>query len=150
MKMRVLVSLCMFSAFVSAAGAEVRMVVKEGRRVIYNDGPANIAASEEWLASRMERASSWDGMIAVSALAHAVDPKLVKSVMLVESGFNPVALSRKGARGLMQLMPETAAENGVRDVYDPAQNIAGGVRYLSHLLTTYGGDVAKSLAAYNA
>jgi len=150
MKLRVLVSIGFLSACVSAAGAEVRSVVRDGKRVIFNDGPANIGATDEWLASRMQRASSWDGMIAESALAHAVDPRLVKSVMLVESGFNPVALSKKGARGLMQLMPATAAENGVRDVYDPAQNIAGGVRYLSHLLSNYGGDLSKSLAAYNA
>lgn len=150
MKLRALLCLGMLAVFASAASAAVRVIVKDGRRLIFNDGPANIAASEQWLAARMERASSWDGLIDAAAREHAVDPKLVKSVMLVESGFNPAAISRKGARGLMQLMPDTAAENGVRDVHDPAQNIAGGVRYLSHLLTTYGGDLAKSLAAYNA
>jgi soluble lytic murein transglycosylase-like protein len=138
------------SLYATAATAEVRMVVKDGRRFIYNDGPANIGASEEWLASQVQRASSYDRLIDAAALEHDVDPKLVKSVMLVESGFNPNAVSKKGARGLMQLMPETAAENGVRDVHDPAQNIAGGVRYLSHLLLAYRGDLAKSLAAYNA
>ena len=150
MKLRALVVLGLLAALASPASAEVRVIVKDGRRLIYNDGPANIQASEQWLAARMERASSWDGLIDDAARRHAVDPKLVKSVMLVESGFNPAAVSKKGARGLMQLMPETAAENGVRDVHDPAQNIAGGVRYLSRLLTTYGGDLVKSLAAYNA
>jgi soluble lytic murein transglycosylase-like protein len=151
MKLRTLASfLGILAVFASAASAEVRVIVKGGRRLIFNDGPANIAASEQWLAARMERASSWDGLIDAAARQHSVDPKLVKSVMLIESGFNPAAISKKGARGLMQLMPDTAAENGVRDVHDPAQNIAGGVRYLSHLLTTYGGDLAKSLAAYNA
>jgi soluble lytic murein transglycosylase-like protein len=134
----------------AAASAEVRMVLKDGRRLIYNDGPANIGASEEWLAARVLRASSYDALIDAAALEHDVDPKLVKAVMLVESGFNPYAVSKKGARGLMQLMPQTAAENGVRDVHDPAQNIAGGVRYLSQLLLNYRGDLVKSLAAYNA
>ena len=150
MKLRALVLLGLLAALAAPASAEVRVTVKDGRRLIYNDGPANIQASEQWLAARMARASSWDGLIDAAARQHAVDPKLVKSVMLVESGFNPAAVSKKGARGLMQLMPDTAAENGVSDVHDPAQNIAGGVRYLSHLLTTYGGDLVKSLAAYNA
>ena len=70
--------------------------------------------------------------------------------MLIESGFNPAAISRKGARGLMQLMPAVAAEHGVRDVHDPRQNIAAGTQQLSHLMSYYGGDLVKSLAAYNA
>lgn len=150
MKLRALVSLGILAAAASAATAEVRLIVKDGRRLIYNEGPANIGASEQWLAARMQRASSWDGLIDAAALEHDVDPKLVKSVMLVESGFNPAAISKKGARGLMQLMPDTASANGVRDVHDPAQNIAGGVRFLSHLLLNYRGDLVKSLAAYNA
>ena len=150
MKLRALALLGILSAFGTAVSAEVRMVVKDGRRFIYNDGPANIGASDEWLASRVQRASDYDGLIDAAAVANDVDPKLVKSVMLVESGFNPNAVSKKGARGLMQLMPETAVEVGVRDIHDPAQNIAGGVRYLSQLLLNYRGDLAKSLAAYNA
>ncbi len=98
----------------------------------------------------MQRASDYDELIESSAREHAVDPRLVKSVMLVESGFNPAAISRKGARGLMQLMPATAAEHGVTDIHDPKQNIAGGTRYLSRLLAYYGGDLVKTLAAYNA
>lgn len=153
MKLRALALLglfCALSPFSAAARAEVRVVVKDGRRLIYNDGPANIRASEEWLAARMLRVSSYDGLIDAAAREHDVDPKLVKAVMLVESGFNPGAVSKKGARGLMQLMPQTAVENGVRDIHDPAQNIAGGVRFLSQLLLNYRGDLVKSLAAYNA
>ncbi len=150
MKLRVLALLGILSAFGTAASAEVRMVVKDGRRFIYNDGPANIGASEDWLAAQVQRASTYDRLIDAAAVENDVDPRLVKSVMLVESGFNPNAVSKKGARGLMQLMPQTAAENGVRDIHDPAQNIAGGVRYLSQLLLSYRGDLAKSLAAYNA
>jgi soluble lytic murein transglycosylase-like protein len=150
MKLRALALLGILFAFGTAASAEVRMVVKDGRHYIYNDGPANIAASEDWLAARVNRASDYDRLIDAAALENDVDPKLVKSVMLVESGFNPLAVSKKGARGLMQLMPQTALEVGVRDIHDPAQNIAGGVRYLSQLLLNYRGDLAKSLAAYNA
>jgi soluble lytic murein transglycosylase-like protein len=138
-------------AFVTPpSSGEVRLVERDGRRLIVNDGPAKIAASDDWLAARVRRASAYDQLIDAAARESDVDPKLVKSVMLVESGFNPSAVSRKGARGLMQLMPETAALHGVRDIHDPWQNIVGGTRYLSKLLSYYGGDVAKSLAAYNA
>ena len=136
----------------SAARGEVRLKVEGGRHVIYNDGPAKLRASEDWLAARMQKASGFDELIESSAREFSVDPKLVKSVMLVESGFNPAAISRKGARGLMQLMPETAAEHGVdmSNIHDPRQNIAAGTRHLSRLLAYYGGDLVKSLAAYNA
>jgi soluble lytic murein transglycosylase-like protein len=150
MKLRALFLLGILAAAASAARADVRVKVKGGRHLIYNDGPANIGSSETWLAARMRRASAYDDMITAAARDHSVDPQLVKSVMLIESGFNPAAISRKGARGLMQLMPGTAAEHGVEDIHDPRQNIVGGVRHLSRLLSYYGGDLVKSLAAYNA
>ena len=150
MKLRALLSVGILVAMAAAASAEVRVAMRDGRRVIYNEGPANIAASEEWLAGRVGRASAYDDLIAVAARDNAVDPKLVKSVMLIESGFNPAAISRKGARGLMQLMPAVAAEHGVLDVHDPKQNITAGTRQLSRLMSYYGGDLVKSLAAYNA
>lgn len=150
MKTRALLWLGVLTAFASAALGEVRVKVEGGRRVIYNDGPAKLAASEDWLAARMRRACAYDTLIEACALENSVDPKLVKSVMLVESGFNPAAISRKGARGLMQLMPQTAAEHGVSDVHDPRQNISAGTRHLSRLLSYYGGDLVKALAAYNA
>ncbi len=154
MKKRALLFAGMAAAIVlvPSAQAEVRLKVEAGRRVIYNDGPAKLAASEDWLASRMRRASAYDDLIDAAAREFQVDPKLVKSVMLVESGFNPAAISRKGARGLMQLMPATAAEHGVdvSEIHDPRRNIAAGTRHLSRLLDYYGGDLTKSLAAYNA
>ena len=133
-----------------AAFGEVRVAMRDGKRVIVNDGPANLQASEAWLAARVRQASAYDGLIDAAARENDVDPRLVKSVMLVESGFNPAAISRKGARGLMQLMPQVAADQGVRDVHDPGQNIAAGTRELSRLLGVYSGDLVKSLAAYNA
>ncbi len=137
-------------AVAAASPAQVRLVVKDGRHLIYNDGPANLGASDSWLAARLRRASAYDDLIAAAARENSVDPKLVKTVMLVESDFNPAAISKKGARGLMQLMPEVAAEHGVRDVHDPRQNIEAGTRQLSRLMSYYGGDLVKSLAAYNA
>ena len=75
---------------------------------------------------------------------------LIAAVMRQESGFDARAVSRKGAKGLMQLMPETAKELGVADVFDPAQNVEGGARYLRSLLDKYGGNLVQALAAYNA
>jgi soluble lytic murein transglycosylase-like protein len=85
-----------------------------------------------------------------AARRHGLDPELVMAVVSVESGFRPEAVSAKGAQGLMQLMPRTAESLGVVDAFDPAQNLDGGARHLGQLLTLYGGDLAKALAAYNA
>lgn len=85
-----------------------------------------------------------------AAHRHGLDPDLVLAVVSVESGFQPRAISRKGAQGLMQLMPPTARELGVQNAFDPKQNLDGGSRYLSALVARYGGDLTKALAAYNA
>lgn len=150
MKARITLLAGILVAAAAVSSAQVRVVVRDGRHVIYNDGPANLGASESWLAARVLRTCAYDELIASAARDNSVDPKLVKSVMLIESGFNPAAISKKGARGLMQLMPEVAAEHGVSDVHDPRQNIAAGTRQLSRLMSYYGGDLVKSLAAYNA
>jgi soluble lytic murein transglycosylase-like protein len=89
-------------------------------------------------------------LIAEAASRYRIDPDFVTSVVKAESGFNPAAVSPKGARGLMQLMPQTAAGLGVDNVLDPASNLDGGTRYLRQLLDQYDGDVVKALTAYNA
>jgi len=89
-------------------------------------------------------------LAAAAARRHGLDPDLVMAVVSVESGFRPQAVSPKGAQGLMQLMPKTASSLGVANALDPAQNLDGGTRHLGQLLTLYGGDVTRALAAYNA
>jgi soluble lytic murein transglycosylase-like protein len=93
---------------------------------------------------------SMERIVNDAAARHQVDPALVKAVINTESGWNPGAVSRKGAMGLMQLIPGTAERFGVGNPYDPAQNIEGGTTYLKTLLDRYNGDLSKSLAAYNA
>jgi len=92
----------------------------------------------------------YDALIRRSVERYGVDPALVKAVVRTESAFNPYAVSRAGAKGLMQLMDATARSLGVDDPFDPAQNVTGGTRYLAWLLGKYGGNVKAALAAYNA
>ena len=91
-----------------------------------------------------------DNMVAVSANKFQIDPQFVHAIIKVESAYNTNAVSHKGAKGLMQLMPEIARRFGVKNAFNPRQNIAGGVAYLKHLFDLFSGDVALTAAAYNA
>lgn len=114
-----------------------------------NTSPASLVSASSASAGRSH--APWlDQVISDAAYRHRLDPALVKAVIDTESGWNPRAVSRKGAMGLMQLIPSTAQRFGVGNVFDPAQNVEGGTTYLRALLDRYNGDLTKSLAAYNA
>jgi soluble lytic murein transglycosylase-like protein len=102
------------------------------------------------VSSTSESDDRFDSIVRQSAERNKVDPALVKAVISTESGWNPRAISPKGAVGLMQLIPGTAQRFGVDNRFDPAQNVEGGTMYLRSLLDRYNGDLTKSLAAYNA
>jgi hypothetical protein len=129
-----------------------------GNRVYSDHPPEDTARSFRVIGTRfrstrpadVQYANLYDPLIKKHAAMYAVSPDLVRAVVQVESGFNPRAVSAKGAMGLMQLMPSTAIEMGVRNVFDPDENIRGGVAYLRQLLNRYAGDRELALAAYNA
>jgi soluble lytic murein transglycosylase-like protein len=94
--------------------------------------------------------AQYDSLISEFSKKYQVDFALIKAMIRAESGFNPLAISRKGAKGLMQLMPETASRMNVSNVFNPRENIEGGVRHFKNLLSLFDNDVRLSLAAYNA
>ncbi|MGC9944983.1 MAG: lytic transglycosylase domain-containing protein [Bryobacteraceae bacterium] len=139
--------MCGFAAAVlQGAGAPAVSVVKAdprtGRlvRTVIRTQPAAAIAPSARLTETVDRI----------ARQNDLSPRLVHSVIQVESNYDPNAVSPKGAQGLMQLIPSTARRFGVSDIFDPADNIQGGARYLKYLLELYKGDEALALAAYNA
>ena len=137
--------------------ADVHLVRQaNGSPLIFNDNVGSGwrvnggAPSDSYLVSRRNAPTPYDTAIEREARTAGVDAALVKSVMLVESNYNTRAVSRKGARGLMQLMPETARRFGVSDRHDAGQSIRAGVHYLAVLLEQFKGDVSLALAGYNA
>jgi soluble lytic murein transglycosylase-like protein len=137
-----------------AEGAELVLLLKGGGEVAV---PASIVegfvpdeVADEIAAAPSRDPAALRALSAEAALRHGLDERLVLAVIAVESGFDPAAVSPKGAQGLMQLMPATAASLGVADAFDPAANVDGGARHLRSLLSRYGGDLRRALAAYNA
>ena len=112
--------------------------------------PVSVEFPYEARYGKVAREDRYDSIIAQASRAYGVNFSLLKSVIKAESNFNPLAVSPKGACGMMQLMPATAQELGVQDVFDPNENIHAGSRYLKWLLDVFEGDVQRALAAYNA
>jgi soluble lytic murein transglycosylase-like protein len=120
-----------------------------GRLLVDEDEPRVEVEAGNFRIAPYERADL-ETVIEEAAARHGVNPHLVRAVVQAESAFNPIAVSRVGAQGLMQLMPDTATRLGVTDSLDPRQNVFGGAKYLSQLLTRFDGNVALALAGYNA
>ena len=115
------------------------------------DKEINVKKEDISLSNRtIKGEKSFSPIIQKAASRHNIDPALVKAIIMAESNYNPRAVSKKGAQGLMQLMPVTARSLGVNDAFNPEQNIHAGVRYFKSLLKQFNGDVSLALAAYNA
>jgi soluble lytic murein transglycosylase-like protein len=123
---------------------------EERYAVLIASAPRVSRAGERISAGRLRASARFDPLIERAALGAGVEPELLRAVIVVESGFDAAAVSAKGARGLMQLMPATARAYGAADAGDPAQNVNAGALYLRHLIDRYGDDLALALAAYNA
>jgi soluble lytic murein transglycosylase-like protein len=157
------VAICIWGS-ASTAQAQIYMLRQEDGSIILSDKPlgpnaktfaveraaTNVRATRPVGSWGTSYSSSYDSLIEENASRNNLRVDLVRAVIQVESGFNPRATSNKGAMGLMQLMPATARDLGVRNAYDPVQNIRGGTEYLRQLLDKFGGDEALALAAYNA
>jgi len=148
----------------SAGSAEAQIYSwrnADGALILSNTRPRDVKsvqsftvpAAHEVRATRevsIERARAYDDLIVEHARRNGVRQSLVRAVVQVESAFNPLAYSSKGAMGLMQLMPQTARDLGVRNAFNPEENIRGGVTYLRQLLDRYDNNEELALAAYNA
>jgi soluble lytic murein transglycosylase-like protein len=107
-------------------------------------------SGDHYNSTLLAKAAQYDSIIEKAAISSAVEANLLRAVIVVESGFNSRALSKRGAVGLMQLMPATASRFGVSNLYDPKENVHGGARYLKFLMDRFGHNVRLALAAYNA
>jgi hypothetical protein len=138
------------------AGQIVSITDGHGRKIFINTvetpakGESATGVISPIKASNAHPSPEINDLVEQTASRLQVDPQLVHAIIKVESEYDPKAVSRKGAMGLMQLVPETAQRFGVENPFNPKENIEGGVSYLKHLLELYGGDLSLSLAAYNA
>ena len=119
-------------------------------RLVWKSGSSSAKSSSNWNLKLKQNKSKMTPLIEQTAKQMRLHPGLLHAMVMVESAYNPQAISRKGAQGLMQLMPETANRYGVNDSYDPRQNLEGGARYIKDLLAEFQFDLKLALAAYNA
>ena len=133
----------------SPGASDIYMRRTPDGRLEYTDTPTEMDGYKMIVRESPEKLP-WREYAHIQARRHDLDPKLVRALIYVESAENPVAVSSKGALGLMQLMPGTASELGVEDPLRPLDNVRGGVKALSQMLERFGGDVRLALAAYNA
>lgn len=120
-----------------------KLYIRESKEDVGND---NHSSSFSYI----KDSNQYDSLISELSKKHQVDFALIKAMIRAESGFNAFAVSRRGAKGLMQLMPETALRMNVSNIFNPRENIEGGVRYFKYLLSLFHDDLRLSLAAYNA
>jgi soluble lytic murein transglycosylase-like protein len=131
----------------AASDGRYRLVIKSPERRHAHAGNVVPFAPSDTSGDRFTRYDEW---IRQAATLYQIPEELVRSVIMVESNYDPRAVSATGAQGLMQLMPETALRMQVRDAFDPRENIFGGTRYLRVLANTFNGDLALTVAGYNA
>src|ERR1700730_14444643 len=162
LKPAILIATLLWASTVAAHSKIYAYVDADGQRH-YTDVPDNnryrllvlspqdrTASGDRYDAALLAKASRYDSIIEKAAISAAIEPNLLRAVIVVESGFNSRAVSKRGAVGLMQLMPATASRFGVSNPYDPKQNIHAGARYLKFLMNRFGQNVRLALAAYNA
>ena len=161
-KPAILIAALLMASSVSARPQIYTYVDADGMRH-YTDVPDNnryrllvmsprdrTASGDRYDMALLARAGQYDAIIEKAATSASVEPNLLRAVIVVESGFNSHAISKRGAVGLMQLMPATAARFGVANAFDPRQNVHGGARYLKFLIDRFGQNLGLALAAYNA
>jgi len=160
-----LVGFSLASAPFACQSGAIYVLVDHLGRTLYTDRPdrypdytrltgqsarATLKRSSRQPSTKSRGRTDIDQLIAVTATRNELDSALLKAVVHAESSFNPRAQSRRGALGLMQLMPRTAKHYGVRNAFDPKQNLTGGARHLRNLLKRFNGNETLALAAYNA
>ena len=158
-----MLQVCLLILIVSPACSDIYRYEDDDGIIHFTDAPTDRRfkifmrelKKDKQLRTKLQLSSSvnpaeYDHIISTCATKYGVNPALIKAVIHAESGYNPKAVSRKGASGLMQLMPGTARSLKVSNCFDPKDNVEGGVKYLRFLLDTFRGDVSLAVAAYNA